>query len=105
MIINTIHGGPSEKLGIKAGDRIVFVDDSLFAGIGITNSKVMKSLKGKSGTKVNIRVKRNGYAELLDFTIIRDKIPMKSVDVAYMIADKTAYIKISKFAMNTYREF
>ena len=105
MIINTIHGGPSEKVGIKAGDRIVFVEDSLFAGIKITNSKVMRSLKGKSGTEVNIRVKRNGYAELLDFTIVRDKIPMKSVDVVYMIADKTAYIKISKFAMNTYREF
>ena len=105
MIINTIHGGPSEKVGIKAGDRIVFVDDSLFAGIKITNRKVMKSLKGKSGTEVRIRVKRNGYAELLDFSIIRDKIPMKSVDVAYMIENKTAYIKISKFAMNTYREF
>ena len=105
MIINTIHGGPSEKVGIKAGDRIVFVDDSLFVGPKITNSKVMKSLKGKSGTEVNIRVKRNGFTELLDFTIVRDKIPMKSVDVAYMIADNTAYIKISKFAMNTYKEF
>jgi len=105
MVINTIHGGPSEKVGVKAGDRIVYVDDSLFAGIKVSNSLVMKSLKGKSGTEVKISVKRKGYKDLLDFTIKRDKIPLKSVDVAYMIADKTAYIKISKFAMNTYGEF
>lgn len=105
MVINTINGGPSEKVGVKAGDRIVYVDDSLFAGIKITNRQVMKSLKGKSGTEVDIRIKRNGYDELLYFTIKRDKIPLKSVDIAYMIADKTAYIKISKFAMNTYGEF
>jgi len=105
MVINTIPGGPSEKVGVKAGDRIVFVDDSLFAGVKITNKKVMKSLKGKSGTEVNIRVKRNGFDELLDFTIKRDKIPLKSVDIAYMISDKIAYIKISKFSMHTYREF
>jgi len=105
MVINTIHGGPSEKIGVMAGDRIVYVDDSLFAGIKVTNNMVMKSLKGKSGTKVKIKVKRNGFDELLSFTIKRDKIPIKSVDVAYLIADKTAYIKISKFAMTTYGEF
>lgn len=105
MVINTIHGGPSEKIGVKAGDRIVLVDDSLFAGIKVTNKKVMSSLKGKSGTEVKISVKRKGFEELLDFTIKRDKIPIKSVDVAFMIAEKTAYLKISKFAMNTYGEF
>lgn len=105
MVINTIHGGPSEKAGVLAGDRIVFVDDSLFAGIKISNREVMKSLKGKSGTEVKLSVKRNGYEELIDFTLKRDKIPLKSVDVAYMIADKTVYLKLSKFAMNTYSEF
>lgn len=105
MVINTIPGGPSEKVGVKAGDRIVFVDDSLFAGIKISNKQVMKSLKGKSGTEVNIQVKREGFTELLSFTIKRDKIPLKSVDVVFMIEPKVAYLKISKFAMNTYSEF
>ena len=105
MVINTIPGGPSEKVGVKAGDRIVYVDDSLFAGIKISNKQVMKSLKGPSGTEVKIQVKRKGFDELLDFVIKRDKIPLKSVDIAYMIDDKVTYVKISKFAMNTYGEF
>ena len=105
IVINTIPGGPSEKVGVKAGDRIVFVDDSLFASVKISNKQVMKALKGKSGTKVNIKVKRKGFKELLAFTIKRDKIPLKSIDIAYMISDKTAYIKISKFSMHTYKEF
>jgi carboxyl-terminal processing protease len=105
MVINTITGGPSEKVGVMAGDRIVYVDDSLFAGVKITNNKVMKSLKGKSGTEVSIQVKRHGFNELIPFTIKRDKIPLKSVDVAFPIATKTAYIKISQFGLNTYKEF
>jgi carboxyl-terminal processing protease len=105
MVINTINGGPSEKLGVLAGDRIVYVDDSLVAGVKITNSQVMKALKGKSGTEVTIKVKRSGFEELIPFTIKRDKIPIKSVDVAFEIAPKTAYIKISKFGMKTYKEF
>lgn len=105
MVINTIHGGPSEKVGVMAGDRIVYVGDSLFAGVKISNQKVMKSLKGERGTKVSIKVKRNGYKELIPFTIVRDVIPIKSVDVAFEIAPKIGYLKLSKFALNTYEEF
>jgi len=105
MVINTIHGGPSEKVGVMAGDRIVLVDDSLFAGKHISNQMVMKALKGPSGTEVNIKVKRQNYDKLLAFTIKRDKIPIKSVDVAYAVTPDVAYLKISQFGMNTYKEF
>jgi carboxyl-terminal processing protease len=105
MVINTIPGGPSEKVGVMPGDRIVKVNDSLIAGVDITNSQIMKLLKGKLGTKVMISVSRKGFEELLNFKIIRDRIPLESVDVAYMINDELGYIKISKFALTTYNEF
>ncbi len=105
VVINTIHGGPSEKIGVMAGDRIVYVEDSLFAGVKMSTQKVMKALKGKRGTTVNIKVKRKGFDNLIPFSITRDKIPLKSVDVTFPIDDKTVYIKISKFALNTYQEF
>ncbi len=105
VVINTIHGGPSEKIGVKAGDRIVYVEDSLFAGVKMNTRQVMKALKGKRGTTVNIKVKREGFKDLIPFSITRDKIPLKSVDVAFPVDDKTVYIKISTFAMNTYNEF
>lgn len=105
LIINTISGGPSEKVGVLAGDRIITINDSLFAGIGITNKDVISQLKGKKGTKVKIGVKRRGIAQLIDFEIIRDKIPLYSIDVSYMLNNETGYIKISKFAGTTYSEF
>ncbi len=105
MIINTISGGPSEKVGILAGDRIVTVNDSLIAGIGITNEGVMKALKGPAGTKVKVGIKRKGIKDLIHFEIIRDKIPLYSVDVSYMLDKKTGYLKISRFAGTTYDEF
>lgn len=105
IVINTISGGPSEKMGIIAGDRIVKVNDTLVAGVKISNSDVMKKLKGKRGTKVIVSISRRNTDELLDFTITRDKIPLHSVDVAYMITPETGYIKISKFARNTHQEF
>jgi len=105
VVINTISKGPSERIGVKAGDRIVKVNDSLFVGKKINNKLVVKTLKGPSGTKVKISVKRKGFPKLIDFTIKRDKIPVKSVDVAYMIKPHIAYIKISKFSMTTYQEF
>ncbi len=105
MIINTISGGPSEKIGVLAGDRIVTVDDSLIAGVGITNEGVMKALKGPAGTKVRIGVKRKGINNLISFEITRDKIPLYSVDVSYMLNNNTGYIKISRFAGTTYDEF
>ena len=104
-IISTIKGGPSEKAGIMAGDRIVYAGDSLIAGVGITNPKVMKTLKGPRGTKVDVKVFRRGIEELLDFTLTRDVIPTYSVDVAYMLNETTGYIKLSKFMATTHKEF
>ncbi len=105
MVVNTIPGGPSEMVGVMPGDRIVKVNDSLIAGVKITNSQIMKLLKGKRGTKVIVSVSRKSFDELINFDIIRDRIPLESVDVAYMVNDEIGYIKISKFALTTYDEF
>lgn len=104
-IISTVKGGPSEKVGILAGDRIVYVGDSLIAGNGVTNAKAMKMLKGPRGTKAEVKVYRRGIDGLLDFTITRDVIPTYSVEVAYMIDDTTGYLKLSKFIATTHKEF
>nr|NQU93407.1 PDZ domain-containing protein [Bacteroidota bacterium] len=101
MVIIPIAGGPSEKVGIKAGDRIVIVEQDTIAGVGINNSEVMKKLKGPRGTKVNVEIFRRGEPELLDFTITRNVIPTYSVDVAYMVNDSTGYIKLNKFSATT----
>lgn len=105
VIVATIGGGPSERVGLKGGDRIVKVDGKLIAGKKITTSTVMKLLKGPKGTKVNISVYRRGTKGLTDFTIIRDKIPINSIDIAYMVEPGTGYIKVNKFAENTGDEF
>lgn len=105
VIIDPISGGPSEKVGLRAGDRIVQVDSEMVAGVGVSNAKVMKLLKGKSGTEVNVGVVRNQENQVHDFTIIRDKIPIYSVDVGYMTAPSVGYIKVSRFAKTTYDEF
>ena len=104
-IVNVIKGGPSEKVGILAGDRFVYVDDSLVAGIKIKNEGVMRLLKGPKGTKVKVKVFRRGVDDLLEYTITRDVIPTYSVDVAYMLDDEIGYIKLSKFSATTYKEF
>ncbi len=104
-VINPIPGGPSEKVGLMAGDRIVKVDDSLVAGIGINNNDAMRKLKGKKGTKVKVTNYRRGVPKLIDFTITRDVIPTYSVDVAYMVDKSVGYIKINKFSATTYDEF
>jgi len=105
MVINTIPGGPSEKVGLMGGDRIVKVNDSVIAGNGITNSKAIKLLKGKKGTKVKVSIFRRGIPNLLDFTITRDVIPMYSLDIAYMVNDSIGYIKLNKFSATTVDEF
>ena len=105
LIVNTISGGPSEKVGVLAGDRIITINDSLFAGTGVTNNDVIKNLKGEKGTTVNIGVKRNGIKELINFAIERDEIPLYSVDISYMLNDVTGYIKINKFSRTTHDEF
>ncbi len=104
-IINTIKGGPSEHVGILAGDRIIKVDDTLIAGVKIANEDVMRKLKGPKGTKVNVEVLRRGVKGLLDFTIKRDVIPTYSIDVAYMLDDEIGFIKLGKFSATTYDEF
>jgi carboxyl-terminal processing protease len=104
-IINTVPNGPSEKLGIKAGDRIIRVNDSLVAGVKMQSDNIVKMLKGKRGTKVKVTIIRRGVGEPLDFVITRDKIPLTSIDVSYMIANDIGMIKISEFSRTTYDEF
>lgn len=105
LIISTIPGGPSEKQGLQAGDKILYVNDSLVAGRGISDEDVMGMLKGPKGTSVSVKIMRNGFNDLLAFNIVRDKIPIYSVDVAYMVNDNTGYIKINNFAVTTFDEF
>jgi len=105
MIVAVISGGPSNKVGLMAGDRIVQVNDSVFVGKKITNEKVMKKLRGKAGTKVKLGVRRHGTREILHYTITRGEIPVNSVDIAYMIEPHVGFIKVSKFAATTYTEF
>ncbi|WP_018344264.1 S41 family peptidase [Cytophaga aurantiaca] len=104
-VVSPISGGPSEKAGLMAGDKIVKVDTIQMAGNGVTSADVFKRLRGPKGTKVLLTVKRKGSAKLLTYTIIRDKIPTYSIDAAYMIDKTTGYIKISRFGDKTYDEF
>lgn len=105
-VVSPISGGPSEKVGIQAGDRIVKINGQNAAGIGITNADVFEKLRGKKGTKVNVSVKRRGYKdELLDFTITRDEIPIFSIDASYKVNDNTGYIKLNRFASTSIEEF
>ncbi|TAJ13829.1 S41 family peptidase [Marinilabiliaceae bacterium JC017] len=105
MVVAVVSGGPSEKVGILPGDRIIAVDDSIIAGVKISTTNVMKKLRGEIGTKVKVGVHRRDAGKQLDFEIVRGPIPIHSVDVAYMIDEKTGYIKIDRFAQNTYQEF
>jgi len=104
-IVKVISGGPSEKVGLRDGDRIVTVDDSTIAGVGITNNMVMKKLRGPHGTKVRVGICRRGEKDLVPFEITRGQIPLYSVDVSYMINNRTGYIKLSKFARTSHKEF
>ncbi|SFC14602.1 carboxyl-terminal processing protease [Flexibacter flexilis DSM 6793] len=105
MVVSPISGGPSEAVGLRAGDKIVAVDDKTVAGTHLSNRDVFTKLRGKKGTKVKLSVARKGEKKLLDFVVTRDKIPTHSVDIGYMIDDKTGYIKVSRFSANTYNEF
>lgn len=104
-VVNPIIGGPSERLGIKAGDKIVAVDDKPMTGEKITNKMVFEKLRGKSGSIVKVSILRSGLKKPIDFKITRDKIPLYSVDIAYMVKPGIGYIKISKFAATTYDEY
>jgi len=105
MVVSPIAGGPSEKLGIRVGDRIVIIDGDTVAGVGLQNSTVIKKLRGKKGTKVVVDIVRQGEKDLLQFEIIRDKIPIYSLDAAYMVNKNTAYIKLNRFAATSMAEF
>jgi carboxyl-terminal processing protease len=105
VVVAPLSGGPSESLGIQSGDKIVRVDEQTIASIGITTNEVMKLLKGPRGSRVKVTIKRSGRDELLEFNIIRDKIPQFSVDVAYMVDSEIGYIKVSRFSATTYKEF
>lgn len=104
-VVDAISGGPSERVGIRAGDRVVSVDGDTVAGTGLRNSDVMRLLRGPKGTRVNVGILRQGLNELLDFTITRDKIPIHSVEAAYMAAPGVGYIKVSRFGATTSKEF
>lgn len=104
-VISPISGGPSEKLGIQAGDKIIFIEGINVAGTGLTNSDVQKKLRGKKGSVVNVEIKRNGEKNLISYDIVRDKIPIYSIDASYMATPNIAYIKINRFAKNTMDEF
>lgn len=103
-VIQTIVGGPSERAGLMAGDRIVLVDDSLVAGVGMIDRDMVRLLKGEKGSKVNVGVYRRGVAGLIDLAIIRDVIPTYSIDIAFMVNDSVGYIKLSKFSATTHQE-
>lgn len=105
LVVQPVIGCLSEKVGIRAGDRIVEADGKLIAGVGISNQEVMKALKGPRRTKVKLGVFRRGTPSLLNFDIVRDKIPTNSIDVAYMLNKTAAYVKISRFSAKTHKEF
>lgn len=104
-VVAAIPGGPAESVGVQAGDKLIKVEGKKVAGIKITNKQVMENLKGKGGTKVKVSILRKGKTKLIDFTITRGKIPIYSIDVAYMVNKKTGYIKISRFAATTFDEY
>ncbi len=105
FIIQPVSGGPSEKVGILAGDRIIEVNDTVIAGVKMSTEEIMRRLRGPKGTKVNLKIMRRGVSGLLPFTVKRDKIPVYSLDASYMMNKTTGYIRISRFAATTAEEF
>jgi carboxyl-terminal processing protease len=105
MVVSPIEGGPSEKAGIQPGDRIISVDEEQIAGVGLTNTEVMKLLKGEKGTIVRLGIKRRGTEGLKIYSIERDRIPIFSVVASLMVNDEVGYVKLTRFAKNSYEEF
>ena len=104
-VVHTISGGPSEKLGVMSGDKIITIDGQSATGKTVTNQFVLDHLRGKKGTKVEVAILRAGRKELIDFSIIRDKIPINSIDAVYMITPETGYIILNRFAQTSMQEF
>ena len=105
MVLQIIPGGPSEKVGLQAGDRIIYIDNEMVAGKGITNQEVFKKLRGPKGSIVELKILRESETDLLEFDIVRDKIPIYSLDASYMLDNKTGYIKLNRFASTSTDEF
>ena len=103
-VIQTVPGGPSERVGVLAGDRIIYVNDTTLAGVKMKNSDIQKRLRGKKGTQVTIKVQRPGVKDLITFRITRDNIPLHSIDAQYMLDDHTGYLRISRFGAKTHEE-
>ena len=103
-VIQTVPGGPSERVGVLAGDRIIYVNDTVIAGVKMKNSDIQKRLRGKKGTQVTIKVKRSGVNDLITFRITRDNIPLHSIDAQYMLDERTGYLRISRFGAKTHEE-
>lgn len=105
FVVEVITGGPSEKVGILAGDRFITVNGENIAGVKMSNREVMKRLKGPKGTSVTIGVKRRNIKDLIEFKVVRDKIPMYTLDASFMVNKNTGYIKISRFGATTMDEY
>ena len=105
LVIQTITGGPSEKVGIQAGDRIVSVNDTAIAGVKMAKEEIVRRLRGPKGTKVVLGIVRLGIRDKLQFTVVRDKIPVKTIDAYYMIRPTIGYVRIGSFGAQTYDEF
>lgn len=105
LIIQPVTNGPSEKVGILAGDRIVSVNDTTIAGVKMDRDEIMKRLRGKRGTDVKLGIVRRGIKDVLTFMVTRDKIPVKTIDASYMIAPETGYVRIASFGATTHKEF
>lgn len=104
-VVRIIDGGPAEEAGLRAGDRIVTIDNKPFVGKSVNNDAVMKKLKGERGSHVRLGIKRNGTQSLVNFSITRGDVEVKSIDASYMLDEKTGYIRITSWGNNTYAEF
>ncbi len=105
LVVQTVAGCPAEKVGVLPGDRIIYINNELVSGVKMPNSGVFKRLRGPKGTEVIVKIKRGNKNELIEFRIIRDKIPLYSVDATYMIGNDIGYIKINNFGSSTVQEF
>ena len=104
-VMEVISGGPSQKVGIMPGDKIIYVNDTLIAGQKMTNRDIISRLRGKKGTTAKVKILRKGVEGLTEFRIIRDKIPIYSIDASYMVNNNTGYIRLSRFGITSYKEF
>ena len=104
IVLNVIPSGPSDKAGVRAGDRIIRINDSVVAGREIPQNEIVHRLPGRRGTEVKLSLERQGIADLVDVTVVRDAVPLKSIEASFMIADHIGYIKLSQFARTSYSE-